>query len=94
MTLPFSHPLLLLLLVVPVVLAVRVWRRGDSRLVLPFDHTRARRGRLLGFGVNLSRDASRARAGRRDFDPGRSATSRRRPQSPGVDEYRILRRYF
>ena len=54
MTIPFGHPLVLLLLVLPIVLAVRVWRRSESRLVLPFDFTAARRGRLLGFVVNLA----------------------------------------
>jgi Ca-activated chloride channel family protein len=54
MTIPFGHPLLLLLLLLPVWLAVRVWRRADSRLVLPLDFTQARRGRLLGFAVNMA----------------------------------------
>jgi Ca-activated chloride channel family protein len=34
-------------------LLVRVWRRQTSRLVLPFDHSQAKRGRLLGFPVHL-----------------------------------------
>ncbi len=31
-----------------------MWRRNESRLVLPFDFTAVRRGRLLGFIVNLA----------------------------------------
>jgi Ca-activated chloride channel family protein len=53
MTLPFSHPLLLFLLVIPALLVVRVWRRSEGRLVMPFDHSQARRGRPLAFAVNL-----------------------------------------
>jgi len=54
MTIPFGHPLLLVLLVAPVMLLVQVWRRQRSRLVLPFDHSGAGRGRLLGFLVNVA----------------------------------------
>jgi Ca-activated chloride channel homolog len=53
MNLPFSHPLILFLLIIPAALIVRLWRRSDSRLVLPFDHSQARRGRWLGGSVNV-----------------------------------------
>lgn len=56
MILPFSRPLLLLLLVVPVWLLIRAWRRseGRGRLVLPFDHSGARGSRWLGGAVGLA----------------------------------------
>src|SRR4051812_40631404 len=53
MSLPFGHPLALFLLVIPAALIVRLWRRSDSRLVLPFDYSQARRGRWLGGTVNV-----------------------------------------
>ncbi len=44
----FAHPWLLALLVLPVGLAVYLWKRAGRRVPLPFDHQPLRRGRLLG----------------------------------------------
>lgn len=52
MTIPFSQPAVLLALVIPAWVLWRVWRRQSARQVLPFDHTRLGRGRLLALGVN------------------------------------------
>lgn len=54
MILPFGHPLVLFLLLVPAALLIQVWRRKQGHLVLPFDHSGAGRGRFLGFLVNLA----------------------------------------
>jgi Ca-activated chloride channel family protein len=54
MIFPFAYPWLLLLLVIPVLLLARVWRRRRSHLVLPFDYSRSQRGRWLGVPVNLA----------------------------------------
>jgi Ca-activated chloride channel homolog len=54
MILPFSRPLLLVLLVVPVWLLIRAWRRSEGRLVLPFDHSHTRGSRWLAGLVNLA----------------------------------------
>ncbi len=43
----FARPMLLTLLVVPILLAVWLWRREGGRVVLPFDHGRLRQGRWL-----------------------------------------------
>ena len=43
----FAHPSLLSLLVIPVILAFWEWTRAGQTLVMPFDHGRQRRGRLL-----------------------------------------------
>lgn len=48
----FAHPWLLVLLILPIGLAVHVWRRGGQRVPLPFDHAPLRRRRLLGFLLN------------------------------------------
>lgn len=45
MILPFGRPILLVLLVVPVWLLVRTWRRRAPGVVLPFDDTGGRPGR-------------------------------------------------
>jgi len=45
----FAHPWLLALLVLPVGLAVYLWKRAGRRVPLPFDHQPIRRERLLGF---------------------------------------------
>lgn len=45
----FAHPWLLALLIVPIGLAVFLWKRGGRRVPLPFDHKPIRRTRLLGF---------------------------------------------
>jgi Ca-activated chloride channel family protein len=34
----FANPLLLCALIVPVLLVISTWRRGDRRLILPYDH--------------------------------------------------------
>lgn len=47
----FQHPALLSLLALPVVLAFWEWTRRGQPLVLPFDHGRQTRGRLLRFLV-------------------------------------------
>lgn len=54
MILPFSHPAVLALLPLPAWLALRVWRRQQSRLTLPFDHGGARRGRLWSVLINAA----------------------------------------
>jgi Ca-activated chloride channel family protein len=45
----FAHPWLLALLLLPVGLAVFLWKRGGRRVPLPFDHQPLPRARLLGF---------------------------------------------
>jgi len=54
MILPFSRPLLLVLLVVPIWLLIRTWRRSEGRLVLPFDYSQTRSSRTLAGLVNLA----------------------------------------
>lgn len=44
----FAYPLVLTLLVVPVLLAIWEWTRRDPSVVVPFDHARVRKGRILG----------------------------------------------
>jgi Ca-activated chloride channel family protein len=48
MNFSFAHPLVLLLLVLPVLLCVWEWTRRRADIVLPFDHAPVRRGRYLG----------------------------------------------
>src|SRR4051812_13339382 len=43
----FARPWILLLLVIPVVLCVWEWQRRGHPLVLPLDHSKARRGTWL-----------------------------------------------
>jgi len=43
----FSHPLVLLLLALPVLLGLWEWQRRGHRLVLPFDYGRQSHGRVL-----------------------------------------------
>jgi len=45
----FAHPWLLALLLLPVGLAVYLWKRGGRRVPLPFDHQPLPRARMLGF---------------------------------------------
>ena len=45
----FAHPWLLVLLVLPVALAVFLWKRGGRRVPLPFDYQPLPRARFLGF---------------------------------------------
>ena len=52
----FAHPFLLLLLMVPLALAFWEWNRTSHPIVLPFDHSRPRKGvwlRRLVNGANL-----------------------------------------
>ena len=44
----FAHPLVLLLLAIPVLLAAWEWQRRGHVLVLPFDHGDLPKGRKLG----------------------------------------------
>jgi Ca-activated chloride channel homolog len=44
----FAHPLVLLLLVLPVLMGAWEWMRREPDVVLPFDHAKLRRGRALG----------------------------------------------
>ena len=48
MNFSFAHPLMLLLLVLPVLQCVWEWTRRRADVVLPFDHAPVRRGKLLG----------------------------------------------
>ena len=48
MNFSFAHPLVLLLLVLPVLLCVWEWTRRRADVVLPFDHAKVGRGRILG----------------------------------------------
>ena len=48
MNFSFAHPLVLLLLVLPVLLCVWEWTRRRADVVLPFDHAPIRRGKYLG----------------------------------------------
>ncbi len=50
----FAHPWLLALLVLPVGLAVWLWKRGGRRVPLPFDHQPLRRARWLGFSLKFA----------------------------------------
>jgi Ca-activated chloride channel family protein len=51
--LPFARPWMLLLLIVPVLLCVWVWRRETARIALPFDHSDYRGGRYWQFFINV-----------------------------------------
>lgn len=44
----FAHPLVLLLLIVPVLLAFLEWTRREPTVVLPFDHSKVRKGWIAG----------------------------------------------
>lgn len=50
----FTHPPLLLLLFLPLVLFLRVWRRHDRRIALPFDHGLPIRGARWRIPINLA----------------------------------------
>lgn len=50
----FSHPWLLLLLLLPLVLLVRGWRRAGREIVVPFDHSRPRPRRFLTFVLRVT----------------------------------------
>ena len=50
----FAHPLVLLLLVLPVLLCAWEWMRRGPEVVLPFDHANVRRGRFLARLLSLS----------------------------------------
>lgn len=48
----FAHPWALLLLVIPLALAWRIWKRGGGRVVLPFDHHPHAGGRWLRAAID------------------------------------------
>jgi Ca-activated chloride channel family protein len=50
----FAHPLVLLLLAAPVLLVAWEWQRRGHPLVLPFDHGRPSRGRILRRVVTIA----------------------------------------
>jgi Ca-activated chloride channel family protein len=50
----FSHPWVLFLLPVPVLLAAWVWRRDTRRVAVPFDHARQASGVVWGSIVNVA----------------------------------------
>jgi Ca-activated chloride channel family protein len=50
----FAHPFVLGLLVVPVLLIARVWRREGRRVALPFDHARPTGGRAWAILLNAA----------------------------------------
>ena len=52
--LPFARPWMLLLLVVPLLVCVWVWRRQTSRVALPFDYSTYNRGRYWSFFINIA----------------------------------------
>ena len=52
--LPFARPWILVFLVVPAWLFIRAWRRSDGKVVLPFDHSRARSSRVLAVLVDFA----------------------------------------
>jgi Ca-activated chloride channel family protein len=51
---PFAHPAVLFLLVVPAALLIWVWRRQSNRVVLPFDHGRQGSGKALRVFVTVA----------------------------------------
>lgn len=51
--LPFRHPWVLFLLVLPAALAIAVWRRRDRAVTLPFDHAAPRSGWLVRGVIDL-----------------------------------------
>ena len=50
----FARPMLLLLLIIPITLAFWRWFHKGQPLVLPFDYGHQRKGRWLGYIVNLA----------------------------------------
>lgn len=50
----FTHPALLFLLILPVLLVRWVWRRSDRRIVLPFDHSVASHGTGWRIAIDLA----------------------------------------
>ena len=52
--LPFARPAVLLLLAVPVLLCVWVFRRQTSRIAMPFDHSPYNRGNLWALFINIA----------------------------------------
>ena len=52
--LPFRHPAVLLLLLVPAALLAWTWRRRGGEVVLPFDHARAPRGAWIRAAVGAA----------------------------------------
>ncbi|MEM9478372.1 MAG: VWA domain-containing protein [Verrucomicrobiota bacterium] len=54
MILPFAYPWVLFLLVVPLAMLAWFWRWRNPTLVLPFDHSGAKRGRVLRFFLDFA----------------------------------------
>ncbi|MEZ6065123.1 MAG: vWA domain-containing protein [Planctomycetaceae bacterium] len=52
--LPFARPLLLVLLALPLWLVVRVWRRREGQVVVPFDHSEVRHSRWLSWPLRVA----------------------------------------
>ncbi len=50
----FAYPWVLFLEVVPAMLLIRVWRQRAGRVVLPFDHARAKSHRLQAFLIHVA----------------------------------------
>ncbi len=50
----FAHPWLFALLIIPLGLAVFLWKRGGRRIPLPFDHQPLPRARLMGFLLKMA----------------------------------------
>ncbi|MAT15383.1 MAG: aerotolerance regulator BatA [Planctomyces sp.] len=50
----FSHPWVLILLILPIVLMIWTWRSKGTRVCMPFDHGIQTRGRGLGFVMKLA----------------------------------------
>ena len=90
--LPFARPWMLLLLVVPILLCVWVWRRQTSRVALPFDHSSYNRGRYWGFFINLAEWPARVDTRGRDLGSRRPAKAERTKDATRSHEYRFLRR--
>ncbi len=54
----FTHPWVLIFLIVPILLLVWTWRREGNRVVMPFDYGVQSRGRRLSFLVNVAQSLS------------------------------------
>ena len=52
--LPFARPWLLVLLIIPILLLVWVWRRTSGTVAMPFDHSHYRRGHIWRFVLNVA----------------------------------------
>ena len=52
--LPFSRPILLLLLIVPILLIAWIWRRESGRVAMPFDYSDYQKGRWWSLFINIA----------------------------------------